>query len=155
MMPFNRVREYVKRFDTSLDPIAFQEQTNTVEDAVRALGVEGAQIAKSILFKSGDQFGLFVAAGDVRINQKTVKSVLGGGKVKMATPEEVEDITGFRVGGVCPFALQREVPIFLDESMKRFDTVYTAAGTPQSALPVSFNQLQRITNGIVIDVSSK
>lgn len=154
-MPFDRVRDYVKNFDSSLEPIAFKEQTNTVEEAARALGVEGAQIAKSILFKAGDQFGLFVAAGDVRINPKTVKSVLGGGKVKMATPDEVEEITGFRVGGVCPFALNREVPIFLDESMQRFERVYTAAGTAQSALPVSFDQLQMITNGMVIDIQSK
>lgn len=154
-MPFNRVKEYVKSFDQRLDPIAFEEKTNTVEDAARALGVEGAQIAKSILFKSGDRFGLFVTAGDVRVNQKIVKSVLGSGKVKMASADEVEQVTGFRVGGVCPFALNQEVPIYLDESMKRFNTVFTAAGTAQSALPITFEQLQSITNGTVINVQNE
>ncbi|PLT30433.1 YbaK/EbsC family protein [Peribacillus deserti] len=151
-MSIYKVREYVKKFDDSLEPIEFKEKTNTVEDAAKALGVEGAQIAKSILFKTGNQFGLFVTAGDIRINQKTVKKLLGPGKPKLAAPEEVEDVTGFQIGGVCPFALNKKVPIFLDESMKRFDKVFTAAGTPHSALPITFQQLEEITQGRVIDV---
>ncbi|WP_028401878.1 YbaK/EbsC family protein [Ectobacillus panaciterrae] len=153
-MPFHRVREYVKKFDNSLEPIEFEERTNTVEEAAKALGIEGAQIAKSILFKSGDRFGLFVTAGDIRINQKKVKMLLGTGKPKLATPEEVQEITGFKIGGVCPFALNKDVPVFLDESMKRFDIVYTAAGTAQSALPITFEKLQTITSGIVINAQT-
>lgn len=151
-MPINRVRDYLKGFDPSLDPIEFKEATSTVEEAAQAVGVEPAQIAKTILFKAGDQYGLFVMAGDVRIKQRVVKSLLGG-KPKMASPEEVEEVTGYRVGGVCPFALAREVPIFLDESMQRFDVVYTAAGTPRSALPITFEKLQEITSGTVVNAS--
>lgn len=153
-MSILKVREYLKQFDQQLEPLEFKEKTNTVEEAANVLGVKGAQIAKSILFKSGDRFGLFVTAGDIRINQKKVKKLLGAGKPKLASPEEVEDITGFKIGGVCPFALNKEVPIFLDESMKRFDVVYTAAGTPQSALPITFEKLQTITNGTVIDAQT-
>jgi prolyl-tRNA editing enzyme YbaK/EbsC (Cys-tRNA(Pro) deacylase) len=153
-MSIEKVRDFVKVYDPSLEPIEFVENTNTVGEAARALGVEGAQIAKSILFKSGDKFGLFVTAGDVRINQKKVKQLLGAGKPKLASPEEVKEITGFQIGGVCPFALHKEVPIFLDESMKRFDKVYTAAGTPHSALPITFEKLQAITKGEVINTQT-
>jgi prolyl-tRNA editing enzyme YbaK/EbsC (Cys-tRNA(Pro) deacylase) len=97
---------------------------------------------------------LFVTAGDIRVNQKKVKSLLGTGKPKLATPEKVQEITGFKVGGVCPFALNKEAPIFLDESMRRFDKVYTAAGTAQSTLPITFEKLQSITNGTVINVQT-
>ncbi|QNG58586.1 YbaK/EbsC family protein [Metabacillus idriensis] len=150
-MTVNRVREYVKKFDSSLEPIEFEEKTNTVEEAARALGVESAQIAKSILFKVNDNFGLFVTAGDVRMNQKQVKFLLGPGKPKLAAPDEVELITGYKIGGVCPFALNKEVPIYLDRSMNRFDTVYTAAGTAHSALPITFDKLAAITKGKVIN----
>lgn len=152
-MSFDKVYAFVKQFDTSLEPIAFTEKTNTVAEAAKVLGVEEAQIAKSILFKAGDTFGLFVTAGDIRVHQKKVKKLLGG-KPKLATPVEVEDITGYKVGGVCPFALKKEVPIFLDESMKRFKLVYTAAGTAESALPITFEKLQMITNGTVINAES-
>ncbi|MBO9128962.1 YbaK/EbsC family protein [Bacillus sp. 165] len=150
-MSFQRVCNYIKRFDENLEPIQFQEQTNTVEEAARALGIEGAQIAKTILFKSNKRFGLFVTAGDVRVNSKKVKRLLGGGKPKLATPEEVKDITGFQIGGVCPFALHTDVPVFLDESLKRFAVVYTAAGTAQSVLPITFEKLRGITRGEVIN----
>lgn len=152
-MPINRVRQYVKKYDVHLEPVEFAESTSTVEEAAQVLGVEPAQIAKSILFRAKDQFGLFVTAGDVRVNLKKVKTLLGG-KPKMATPEEVEEVTGFRVGGVCPFDLKQDLPIFLDESMKRFDIVYAAAGSPRSALPITFEQLQAVTGGTVVNVQA-
>lgn len=69
----------------------------------------------------------------------------------MATPEEVEEITGYRVGGVCPFALATDVPIYLDASMQRFDVIYPAAGTAHSALPITFEKLKDITLGTVVE----
>ena len=89
-------------------------------------------------------------AGDMKAAQKQVKALLGGGKVKIASPDEVQEITGFKVGGVCPFALKKEIPIFLDGSMQRFDRIYTAAGTPHAVMPLPFAQLQDITGGTVI-----
>jgi len=151
-MPFNRVKSFVQSFDAKLNPIHFEESTSTVEEAAEALGVESAQIAKSILFRSKDnRFALVVTAGDVRVNQKKLREFLGS-KPKMASPEEVEDITGYHVGGVCPFALKKEIPILLDESMQRFEVVYTAAGTASSALPITFNKLKKITGGCPISV---
>ncbi|SFR10550.1 YbaK/EbsC family protein [Desulfoscipio geothermicus] len=147
-----RVRKFVQVFDPNLEPIEFKEDTSTVEEAARTLGVEPGRIAKTLLFRAGEKYGLFVMAGDVRVNTKKVKALLGGGKPRMATPEEVEEITGYRVGGVCPFALATDIPIYLDESLQRFDVFYPAAGTDRSALPVTFAKLQAITGGTVVDV---
>lgn len=152
-MPVHRVREYVKKYDLNLDPVEFAEKTSTVEEAAKVLGVEPAQIAKSILFRTKEQFGLFVAAGDVKVNLKKVKTLLGG-KPRMAAPEEVEEVTGFKVGGVCPFAMRKQVPVYLDESMQRFDVVYTAAGSASSALPITFGQLCRVTGGTVVNIQT-
>lgn len=152
--PLERVERYVRQFDPSMAPLLFPEPMKTSEEAAAALGVEIGQIAKSILFHSGDEYALFVAAGDVRIHAKQVKAAFNGAKAKMATPEAVEAVTGFQVGAVCPFALQREVPIFVDSSLQRFPLVYTAAGIAESLLPVTYEQLLHMTNGRVIDAAS-
>jgi prolyl-tRNA editing enzyme YbaK/EbsC (Cys-tRNA(Pro) deacylase) len=153
--PLERVRAFVKRFDPSLEPLVFDEPMKTSEEAARMLGVEIGQIAKSILFRNRERYGLFVAAGDVRIHPRQVKACLGAGQPKMASPEEVLRITGFEVGAVCPFALQEEVPVYIDESLRRYPLVYTAAGIAESLLPVSFEQLVEITEGTVIRASSE
>ncbi len=147
-----RARKYLERFELELQPREHEKTTKTSAEAAEALNVELGQIAKSILFRSGGKYGLFVAAGDVKICDKKVKALLGGGRAKIAKPEEVEEITGYRVGGVCPFDIDSSVPIFLDNSMKRFDVVYTSAGTPHSLLPISFGQLQLVTGGEAVDI---
>ncbi|MFC0186861.1 YbaK/EbsC family protein [Fictibacillus aquaticus] len=151
-MPLERVKSFIKKFDETLEPIVLNEEMHTSEAAARMLGVETGQIAKSILFKCGSEFGLFVAAGDVRIDPKKVKQQLGPGKVKMASAEEVLEMTGFQPGAVCPYALAANLPIYLDESLARFDTVYTAAGIPESLLPVSLDVLKDMTGGTVINL---
>lgn len=152
-LPVERVRRFVQAFDPSLNPVECPETTRTAPEAAQALGVELGQIAKSILFRCGDRYGLFILAGDVRADQKKVKTLLGGGRVKVAPPGEVEEITGFEVGGVCPFALKTAVPVFLDRSMQRYDRIFTAAGTARTVLPLSFAQLEALTGGTVIDAT--
>jgi Cys-tRNA(Pro) deacylase len=153
--PVDRVREFVKKFDENLEPIIYKETLKTSEEAASAIGVSVAQIAKSILFRNDDNcYALFVAAGDVRIHSKQVKRCLGGKKTKMASPEEVVQVTGFQVGAVCPFALLEDIPIFIDTSLQRFDTVYTAAGIPESMLPISYKKLVHITQGTEIDAAA-
>jgi Cys-tRNA(Pro) deacylase len=148
-----RVCKFVQDFDPELKPMEYPESTETAPDAARVLGVGLGQIAKSILFKCGEKFGLFVLAGDMRMDQKKVKALLGGGKTRVARPEEVEQVTGFQVGGVCPFALKTELPIYLDRSMQRFEIIYAAAGSSRTVLPLSFDQLQSVSGGHVIDIS--
>ncbi|MFO7951683.1 MAG: YbaK/EbsC family protein [Bacillota bacterium] len=146
-----RARRFLQKFNLDLDPKEHEKTTKTSAEAAEALNVELGQIAKSILFRSGQQYGLFVAAGDIKIDDKKVKALLGGGKAKIAKPDEVEKVTGYRVGGVCPFDIDESVPIFLDESMQRFDLVYTSAGTSHSLLPISFENLKKVTGGTVAD----
>jgi prolyl-tRNA editing enzyme YbaK/EbsC (Cys-tRNA(Pro) deacylase) len=146
-----RVRKFIQAYDPELKPLEYPESTETALAAARTLGVELGQIAKSILFKCGDRYGLFVLAGDMRMDQKKVKELLGAGKPKVASPEEVEQITGYQVGGVCPFGLP-ELPIFLDRSMQRFDRIYAAAGSSYAVLPLTFTQLCEITGGRVIEI---
>jgi len=147
----NRVRRMVKEFDANLAPLVLNTATSTVEEAARALGVEPGMIAKTLLFRAGEAYGLFVVAGDRRVNTKKVKELLGS-KPRLATPEEVKEITGFRIGGVCPFALATEVPVYLDASLQRFDVIYPSAGSPHSALPINFIKLKQITWGTVVEV---
>ncbi len=147
-----RAKKYLERFDPNLMPLEHEKTTKTSVEAAETLGVELGQIAKSILFRCGERYGLFVAAGDVKISDKKVKNLLGGGKAKIAKPEEVEKITGYPVGGVCPFDIDESVPIFLDRSMQRFDVVYTSAGTAHSLLPISPQKLPEITGGEFVDL---
>lgn len=149
-----RVRKYLQEHDPKLAPVEHKETTKTSVEAARTLNVELGQIAKSILFRCGEKYGLFVAAGDMKISDKKVKALLGGGKVKMAKPDEVEKVTGYQVGGVCPFDIEDHIPIYLDQSMQRFAVIYTSAGTPNSLLPISPEQLQKITGAIFTDMAA-
>ncbi|MDD2586194.1 MAG: YbaK/EbsC family protein [Syntrophomonadaceae bacterium] len=152
MKEIERVRDYLKNRDPSLRIIELDSDTSTAYLAAQALGTEVGQIAKSILFKSktGDYF-MVVSAGDVKINNRAIKE-LAGSRVKMASAEEVNEITGFNIGGVCPFAMETEVPVYLDESLQRYDVVYAAAGSSNTALPITYAQLVQITGGSLVNV---
>lgn len=154
MSPVEKVKAFVQQYDPAIEPILFEQPLPTSEAAAEALGSEVGQIAKSILFRVGDQFALFVAAGDVKIHPKQVKAAFGSGKAKMASAEEVEKVTGYRVGAVCPFALQEEVPVFVDTSLRRFPVVYTAAGVAESLLPVTYAALLAMTKAVEIDAAA-
>lgn len=150
-----RVRTVVQAYDPQLEPIIFAEKMTTAEEAADVLGVEVGQIAKTLLFRTSNGYGLFVAAGDIRLRNAQIRHLLGGGNVKMASPQEVEEITGFQVGAVGPFGIIKEVPIFIDQSLSRFPIVYTAAGIAESLLPVTFSQLVSITGGQVVELAAE
>ncbi|MDI9467981.1 MAG: YbaK/EbsC family protein [Syntrophomonadaceae bacterium] len=153
MRDIERVQAYVQQRMPHLQVIEFQQDTSTSALAAAALDTEVGQIAKSMLFKAKTgQYFLVVSAGDVRMDTKALRDLIGS-KVRMANAEEVVEITGFPVGGVCPFDLRVEVPIYLDDSLKRYDVVYTAAGTPNSALPITYEELMEITGGRPCNVS--
>lgn len=147
-----KVQRFLDKFDLGLKVIVPKQDTSTVLKAAEALGVEPGQIAKSLLFRAGEEYVMVVAAGDVKIKDAKLKRVLGK-KPKLASPEEVEAVTGYPVGGVCPFMLKTPAKILLDSSLRRFDVVYSAAGTANSALPVNIEQLKALTGGVEVDVS--
>jgi len=125
--------------------------TPTSEMAAKKIGVEVGQIAKSILVKGKNAvYYLIVCAGDVRISNKKLKARLGV-SARMANHEETYLVTGFRPGGVCPFGLD-DIDILIDESLRRYDVVYPAAGTDGSGVPIDFEGLCRISGGQPCDV---
>ncbi len=125
----------------------FDVSSATVELAAQALGVEGARIAKSLSFKLDDGCILVIAAGDARIDNKKYKATFHK-KASMPSAEEVLEQIGHPVGGVCPFGIHAGVPVYLDESLKRFEIVYPAAGTGNSAVELSIEELYRCSEAI-------
>ena len=141
-MSVDRVREYLKSYGLEDRIQEFDVSSATVELAAKAVGVEGARIAKTLSFHLGDGCVLVVAAGDARIDNPKFKAQFGC-KAKMLAADEAEPLIGHGVGGVCPFALNEGVDVFLDESLRRFDTVYPAAGNAASAVRLTPDELER------------
>lgn len=147
MSVIEKVQSYLDQYKMGLKIIELEESTRTCELAAAALGVEVGQIAKTLVFQADGQPVLIVASGDRKIKTGKLKRLLEVSRVRMADPETVKLVTGYPVGGVCPLALPEKLPILLDDTMHRFPVVYAAAGTPRSALPVTMEQLQKITGG--------
>lgn len=144
-MSVERVREYLAGYGLEGGVREFTESSATVELAARALGVQEARIAKSLTFKDADGGCIMiVAAGDVRIDNRKFKDEFGF-KAKMLTAQEALLLTGHTVGGVCPFALPDGVRVFLDISLKRFDTVFPACGSASSAIELEPDELFRVS----------
>jgi len=138
-----------------LSPLEFEPgSTPTAEAAAARIGVPVGQIAKSMLFKGKDNgYRLVVAAGDKRICSTMLKKATGC-KHRMATPMETETVTGFRPGGVCPFALAESgVEILLDQSLDAYRIVYPAAGTDATGVPLSPERLAAVTGGVRVRVT--
>jgi prolyl-tRNA editing enzyme YbaK/EbsC (Cys-tRNA(Pro) deacylase) len=126
--------------------------TPTAELAARRIGVETARIAKSLLFKGrSGSFHLVVCPGDKRLSSSALKRVIGS-RTSMADAEETERVTGYRPGGVCPFALEG-VEILLDRELEHYPTIYPAAGTDATGVPLTFALLVDITGGRIVDLS--
>lgn len=130
------IEERIREFDVS---------SATVELAAQALGCEPCRIAKSITFHVDDKVVMIVTAGDCKIDNSKYKKQFGT-KAKMLGREEAEDLVGHAVGGVCPFAVKQGVEIYLDESLKRFETVFPACGSSNSAVEFSIPELEEYTN---------
>lgn len=141
-MSIERVREYFGKLGIADKIQEFEVSSATVELAAAALGVEGARIAKSLSFMLGESPILIIAAGDAKIDNSKYKQTFGQ-KAKMLSFDEVEPLIGHAVGGVCPFALNEGVAVYLDQSLKRFETVFPAAGSASSAIELSIPELEK------------
>ncbi len=140
-MSIEKVRDYLEGFGAGDRIIEFPESSATVELAAHAAGVIPARIAKSITFQDGDGCLMLVTAGDTKIDNRKFKDTFHF-KAKMLSPEQTLAFTGHAVGGVCPFALPEGVKVFLDSSLRRFDTVFPAAGSSNSAIQLTMQQLE-------------
>ena len=140
-MSIEKVRNYLKQFNKDNDIQEMDESTATVELAAIALGTEEARIAKSLSFYNGDGAMVIVVAGDAKIDNRKFKDYFGF-KAKMLSPDDTEKFTGHVIGGVCPFALSENVKVYLDESMKRFETMFPACGSSNSAIELTISELE-------------
>ncbi|MGN0629406.1 MAG: YbaK/EbsC family protein [Oscillospiraceae bacterium] len=140
-MSFETVKEYFKNLGMEELVLHFDVSSATVELAAEAVGVEPAKIAKTMSFLVGGEPILIVTAGDTKIDNPKYKQQFHE-KAKMIPYGEVEEYVGHAPGGVCPFVIKDGVKVYLDESLKRFDTVYPAAGSDNSAVKLTIKQLE-------------
>lgn len=139
---FDRAKEYLKQFGLDSHVMVFDTSSATVELAAQAVGCEPARIAKTLSFKVGEECILIVAAGDARIDNSKYKARFHT-KAKMLAFDEVEEKIGHAVGGVCPFGVKEGVKIYLDASLKRFESVYPACGSSNSAVELTLEELEQ------------
>lgn len=141
-MAIEKVKEYFAKCGIADRMREFDVSSATVELAAAALGCEPCRIAKSLSFFVGDKPILVVTAGDVKVDNAKYKARFGV-KAKMLTFDEVEPTIGYGVGGVCPFAVNDGVEVYLDESLKRFETVFPACGSANSAIELTIPELEK------------
>ncbi|MBQ0138542.1 MAG: YbaK/EbsC family protein [Kurthia sp.] len=144
-MAIEKVHTYFKQFQMEDQILTFEASTATVQEAAAALGCEPARIAKSLTFSVGEDAILIVAAGDAKVDNSKFKAHFGV-KARMLKADEVEPQIGHAIGGVCPFAVNEDVTVYLDESLKRFDTVFPACGSSNSAIELTIAELDRYSN---------
>ena len=146
-MAIEQVREYFKERQMEERILLFEGSSATVDLAPKALLVIPARIAKTLSFKKDNGCILVVTAGDMKIDNIKFKAAFSM-KAKMLSPEEVLNKVGHPVGGVCPFALPRDVEVYLDVSLKRFQTVFPACGSQNSAIEMTCEELQRYAHAM-------
>ena len=139
-MAIEPVKAYFKILGMEEKVMELDTSSATVELAANALGVVPGRIAKTLSFKTDENAILVVTAGEAKIDNSKFKQAFGT-KAKMLTPDEVIEKVGHAVGGVCPFAINENVPVYLDISMKRFDTIFPACGSSNSAIELTCGEL--------------
>ncbi len=139
-MSLEKAKKHLEKYDLSDRVIEFTASSATVALAALALGTEEARIAKSLGFLTPDGAVIVIMAGDTRVDNSKFKAFFST-KAKMLPPSEVESIVGYAAGGVCPFGVNEGIKVYLDISLKRFDTVYPAAGTASSAVRLTPEEL--------------
>ena len=152
-MSIEKAREHLAKFNRDKDIMEFEVSSATVDLAAEALGVDGARIAKTLAFKKDDGCILIAVAGDCKVDNKKFKSTFGL-KAKMLTPEEALELTNHSVGGVCGFGVGDKCENYTDISLKRFETVFPACGSSNSAIELSCDELyEYMTAKEWVDVS--
>ena len=146
-MSIKEGREYFRTLGMEDRVREFTVSSATVELAAAALGVEGARIAKTLSFKTAEGCMLILAAGDARIDNHKFKEKFHF-KAKMLSAEEVLELVGHPVGGVCPFGIKPGIPVYLDVSLQRFITVFPAVGSGSSAIELNLEELYRYSNAL-------
>lgn len=152
-MSLERAKRHLAAWGRENDVCVHEHSSATVELAAEALGTEACRIAKTLSFLNGERTILLVAAGDARVDNSAFKKRFGVKKVKMVPAEEVEERTGHAVGGVCPFGVPEGVDVYLDESLRRFSTVFPACGSSTSSIELTPGELEEYSGALAwVDV---
>lgn len=155
-MPLSRscqkVQEFLDQFGLDLEVIEFSKSTRTAQEAAEAIGCEVGQIVKSLVFKSENQPVMFLVSGKNKLDLQKVSRQLNL-KLEKADADFVKKVTGFSIGGVPPVAHKTPIPVFIDQTLLEYDTVWAAAGTPFSVFKIESNKLKTLTKGKIIKVA--
>lgn len=144
-MAIEKVRSYFDTWGITDRILEFDASSATVELAAKALGCEPKRIAKSLAFKINDQALLIVAAGDAKVDNQKFKGQFAV-KAKMLSPDETFEMIGHAIGGVCPFGINPGVAVYLDASLQRFETVFPACGSSNSAIELTIAELEKYSH---------
>ena len=148
-----RVQEFIVKFDPKLKVLILHTTARTAKDAAESLSCEVGAIVKSLVLKADNTFLICLIAGDKRCSLNKLKKVISKKDVCMANAEEVKVNTGFSIGGVAPIAHLKKLKILIDQSLCRFESVFAAAGHPNSIFKIKYNQLVKITKGEVKEIT--
>ena len=147
--PVKRVQESITKFDSKLQVMILDATARTAKDAATSLKCEVGAIVKSLVFRADDTFLICLVAGDKRCSLNKLKKVISKNDVCMANADEVKVNTGFSIGGVAPIAHLKKLNILIDQSLSRFQSIFAAAGHPNSIFKIEYNQLVQMTKGEV------
>ena len=151
--PVKRVKKLLIEFDIKQSVIVLDNSARTALEAATSLGCEVGAIVKSLLFKTENTFNLCLVSGDKKASLNKIKKILNIKDVSMASAEDVKKITGYTIGGVSPIGHLNKVDILIDKSLERFTSLYAAAGHPNCVFKINFIDLQKITNGLIREIS--
>ena len=151
--PVKRVQEFITQFDSKLKILLLDTTARTAKDAAVSLGCEVGAIVKSLVFRADDTFLICLVAGDKRCSLNKLKKIIRKKDVCMANADEVKSNTGFSIGGVAPIAHLKKLNILIDQSLGRFQSVFAAAGHPNSIFKIEYNQLVQMTKGEVKEIT--
>ena len=149
--PVKRVQKKLLEFDASYKVMVLTSSARTAQEAAESLNTDVGSIVKSLLFKSENNFILCLVSGDRRCSLNKLKKIKQQKDISMANPQSVKEVTGFTIGGVSPVGHLKEVEIFIDNNLKRFQNIYAAAGHPNCVYKVNFENLLKMTSGKVED----
>jgi len=151
--PVKRVEKYLKEYDSNLNITLLNSSARTALEAAASLSCEVGAIVKSLLFKAENTFILCLIAGDKKGSLNKIKKILNIKDVSMASADEVKEITGYTIGGVSPVGHLKEIEIYIDNSLERFENLYAAAGHPNCVFKINYLNLQKITQGLIKEIS--
>ena len=151
--PVKRAEKSIKEYNNEMSVIILDSSAKTAIEAASSLGCEVGAIVKSLLFKTENTFTLFLVSGDKKASLNKIKKTLNIKDASMASPDDVKNITGYTIGGVSPVGHLNKIEIFIDHSLARFENLYAAAGHPNCVFKTNFDDLQKITNGFIKDIT--